>query len=312
MVDAPDGDDDQRTGRLHAMEVAYQHQARRRRQVLMSALVLVVAALGVWIAVATDRRDAAVLFVGLPALLALAIALLPPARSLHGAIASITTFALLLAAILMQEGAICVLLSAPLVYAVTHSVAALTRRLERRQQAAFLLPMLVLLSLEGIVPGLRVAPTQRVEAVAVVDADADEVAARLRAGPELADAHRPLLLRTGMPVPERAQGNGLELGDRWTFDYRGEPIVTEVVSSIDGAVDFALVHDGSKTARWLTWQESSLRWDQRDDGTTEVAVSITFERGLDPSWWFGPVESGFVGAAAEYLLDGLVDERIDR
>ena len=295
-----------------SMEAAYQRAARRQRQVLMSVLVLVVAVFGVWIAVATDRRDAAMLFVGLPALLALAIALLPPARSLHGAIASITTFALLLASILMQEGAICVLLSAPLVFAVTHSVAALTRRLDRRQQTAFLLPLLVLLSLEGIVPGLRLAPTQTVEAVALVTADVDEVAARLEAGPDLADAHRPLLLRTGMPVPERAEGEGLDLGDRWTFDYRGSPITTEVVFSGDGAVDFALVHDGSKTARWLTWEESSLRWEELADGTTEVTVSITFERGLDPSWWFGPVEAGFVGAAAEYLLDGLVDERIDR
>lgn len=285
-------------------------QARRRRQVLMSAIVLAVAVLGVWVAAASGHRDAAVLFVGLPALLALAIALLPPARSLHGAIASITAFVLLLASILMQEGAICVLLSAPLVFAVTHSVAALTRRLERRQQTAFLLPLVVLLSLEGIVPGLRIAPLQTVEATAVVAAAPDTVAARLERGPDLADAHRPLLLRTGMPVPEHAEGDGLDVGDRWEFDYRGSPIVTEVVSSTDGAVDFALVHDGSKTARWLTWEHASLRWTELPDGDTEVAISITFERGLDPSWWFGPVESGFVSAAAEYLLDGLVDDRV--
>jgi hypothetical protein len=283
----------------------------------MGALVLVVAALGVWITAATGRRDAAVLFVGLPALLALAIAFLPPARSLHGAVASVTTFALLLASILLQEGAICVLLSAPLVFAVTHSVAAMTRRLERRQQGAFLLPIVLILSLEGIFPGWRVAPLQTVEAVATVRGDAAEVAARLEGGPDFADAHKPLLLRTGMPVPDHAVGAGLEPGDRWTFDYRGSPIVTEVVARDratvgDGEVAFTVVHDGAKTARWLTWEQATLRWSENGDGTTEVAIAITFERGLDPSWWFGPIENGFVGAAAEYLLDAVIDDRVDR
>jgi hypothetical protein len=289
---------------------------RRRRQVVMSALVLVVAVIGVWITAATGRRDAAVLFVGLPALLALAIALLPPARSLHGAVASITTFALLLASILLQEGAICVLLSAPLVFAVTHSVAAMVRRFERRQQGALLLPIVLILSLEGVLPGWRIAPNQTVEATATVEGGNAEVVARLAEGPDFTEARKPLLLRTGMPVPDQAAGAGLEPGDQWTFDYRGAPIVTEVTSRVqnggDGEVAFTVVHDGAKTARWLTWQDASLRWSDNGDGTTDVAIGITFERGLDPSWWFGPIESGFVGAAAEYLLDAVVDDRVDR
>jgi hypothetical protein len=277
------------------------------RRWLLSGVVLVVAVLGVVIAALTDRRDAAFLFVGVPALLALAIAWSPRSRSLHGTVASGTAFTLLLVAILLQEGAICVLLSAPLVFAVTHTIAALTERLRGRDQAAFVLPLVLIASLEGVMPTWRVAPVQTVDVATVVEASADEVAARLAAGPDFTDARRPLLLRTGFPVPTEAAGAGFAVGDRWTFDYRGRPIVTEVSSVQPGQVGFALVHDGSKTARWLTWRDATLSWDGHTDGTTEVAVSVTFERGLDPSWWFGPVEDAFVRAGATYLLDALVD-----
>lgn len=272
----------------------------------MASLVIGAAAAGVAITYATGRQDAAILFVGLPALLAVGIALRPPARTLHGAVASGTTFALLLAAMLLQEGAICVVLSAPLVFAVTHGIAAATRRLRGRHHAALLVPLLLLASLEGTVPGWRVTPVQTAEVATIVPADVDDVRLALEAGPDLRSARRPLLLRTGFPVPTQATGDGLDLGDRWEFDYRGHPIVTEVAARGDGEVTFALVHDGSKTARWLTWHHATVRWAEHPAGGTEVRIAVTFERGLDPSWWFGPVEDAFVRAGADFLLDGLV------
>jgi hypothetical protein len=285
-------------------------EEERRRRRWLSAAVVVTAVLGVLIADLTDRRDAAVLYVGLPALLAFGIAWSPRPRSLHGAIAAGTTFALLLAAIVLQEGAICVLLSAPLVFAVAHGVAAATRRFGRRGQALLALPLLIA-SLEGIGDGWRVQPVQTVTVARSVAAPTAAVAARLAAGPDFAEADRPLLVRPGFPLPESAEGDGLEVGDRWRFDYRGAPIVTEVVEREEhgqgGAVTFALRHDGSKTARWLTWETATLRWAAGHDGRgSDVAVSVTFERGLDPSWWFGPVEDAFVRAGTTYLLDALV------
>ena len=281
----------------------------RRRRRLMSAVVIVVAAVGVWLAAVSDRLDAAVLFVGLPALLALGIAWRPRARSLHGAVASGTTFALLLASILLREGAICVLLSAPLVFAVAHGVAAATRTLRGKHQAAVLLPLVVLVSLEGLFPAWRVMPEQTVDVRTTVAADAETVTAQIAEGPDFAHARRPLPLRTGFPVPDAASGEGLEVGDRWAFDYRGDAIVTEVTAHTDDAVAFRLVDDQSKTARWLTWHTAELRWDESEDGTTEVALRITFERGLDPSWWFGPVEDVLVRSGAAYLLDALLDAK---
>jgi len=301
-VDEPDG------GWRHGAEeqpVWPSGPSDRRRRTVLSGLVIVVAAIGVWIAAASGRRDAAVLFVGLPALLAFGLAWQPRARSLHSAVGQGTAFALLLAAMLLQEGAICVVLSAPLVFAITHGIAAATRRLSGRRQAAFVLPLVLIASLEGIAPGWRIAPVQTVTVATEVADPPAVVAQRLAAGPTLADAHRPVLLRTGFPVPTEATGDGLDVGDRWTFEYRGKPIVTEVTSRADGEVRFRLVHDGSKTARWLTWHTATLSWAPTSAGGTRVTVAVRFERGLDPSWWFGPVEDAFVRAGATYLLDGL-------
>jgi hypothetical protein len=278
---------------------------------LLAGVVVVTAVLGVLIADLTGRRDAAVLYVGLPALLAFGIAWSPRPRSLHGAVAAGTTFALLLAAILLQEGAICVLLSAPLVFAVAHTVAASPSA--------------------RVAAGRRSSPSRcwwRASRGSPPTGGSSPSRPSPSSGPSppTATPSRPAGRRprprrraptparpSGFPLPSRADGDGLAPGDRWTFDYRGHPIVTEVVDRQErpdgGAVTFALVHDGSKTARWLTWEAATLRWSARADGRgTDVEVAVTFERGLDPSWWFGPVEDAFVRAGTSYLLDGLVGD----
>ena len=90
-------------------------------------MILAAAAVGLLVTIERGHADAAMIFVGLPTLLALAFALAPPARSVHGVVFKGVSIALLLAAVMLHEGAICVVFAAPLVFAVAHGVAAMVQ-----------------------------------------------------------------------------------------------------------------------------------------------------------------------------------------
>jgi hypothetical protein len=281
------------------------------KSIVLSAVCVVVGVFGFAISVATGTADSALLFVGLPTLLALAIAVSRPARSIYGLTFKGITLGLLLAAVLLHEGAICVLFAAPLVYAVGYAIS-LTISIGRRRGhrgAYAVVPIALLLSIEGVVPGWRVAPVQTVTATHTVAIAPAEVAARLSAGPDLAGTPRSWLL-ANMPLPGHTGGNGIGVGDRWIFAFHGDShgpggqLVTEVTHRGPDSVEFQRISDTSIVHRWLDWHTARITW-HAVEGGTEVRMDLTFGRGLDPSWYFGPIEDVMVGAAADYLLDSL-------
>jgi hypothetical protein len=261
------------------------------------------------LAVRDGRADSALLFVGLPVLLAVGLVLMP-GRTTHGRVFSVTTVGLLLAAVVLHEGAICVALAAPLVYAVAHGAVALLNWAERPEKRYALLPipLLLVLALEGT--GARLDPEQAVTETRTVALSADEVARRLTDGPGPAAVRSVPLRMLGVPLPERIEGRGLSPGDRWMFHYPGSAhgsgghTITEVVEAAPGRVEFRVVEDSAITARWLVWRSATMRWKAVGE-RTEVRLSIVYTRRLDPSWYFGPVQQVLMREGAGYLLDAM-------
>ncbi|RLP93619.1 hypothetical protein [Micromonospora sp. CV4] len=261
------------------------------------------------------HADSAVLFVALPVLLAAALAL-TPRRTAHGRVFAATTMALLVAAVALHEGAICVLLAAPLVYAVAHGTTALIRALKdaNRAYAIVAVPLLLLPGLEGSGIAPRLDPEQTVEVARVVGLPVDRVAERLATGPRPTAVRSVPLRLLGVPTPGQVSGDGLDLGDRWMFGYHGSAhgpgghLLAEVENVAPGRVGFRFVEDSSITARWFTWRHAELSWRAIDPGHTEVRVRVDYTRGLDPSWYFGPLQQVLLGAGVGHLLDMLALE----
>jgi hypothetical protein len=278
--------------------------------ILMGLIVAFGAATFVF-AVRTGRADSAVLFVGMPVALAAALAVMP-VRTTHGRVFVLTTIGLLLAAVALHEGAICVILAAPLVYLFAHAATAFIRLLRDGQRYLLLvLPLVLVTAIEGTGETLRVHPVQSVDVVRVVALPVDEVAARIEAGPQPAAVRSVPLRLLSVPAPAHVSGDGLAPGDRWTYAYHGGShgpggqIITEVSSAAPGAIGFTIVADTTINARWLTWQEAAISWRAVDADHTEVRVSATFTRRLDPSWYFGPLQDLLTRQGMAHLLDML-------
>jgi hypothetical protein len=279
---------------------------------ILAGIVAVVGVVAFVAAVTTGRQDSALLFVGLPVLLAVVLVLLP-GRTTHGRVFTTTTVVLLLAAVAFHEGAICVVLAAPLVYLVVHLTTMLVQAVRRANRPYVLLPvpLLLLSGIEGTSPSLRVAPDQVVEVSRVVAMIPAAVYGHLVAGPHPTELRSVPLRLLGMPTPEQVVGDGLDPGDRWLFHYPGSThgpgghTVAQVSGRTGDRIDFTVVQDNAITARWFRWENASIAWQPAGAGHTRVTLRMAFRRGLDPSWYFGPLQEGLMHEGGGHLLDML-------
>lgn len=281
----------------------------RGRLLVILAAVVPVALTATVLAAALGRLDTALFFVGVPALLAVVVGLATTHDSTSQLFQAVTV-ALLLVSAFLHEGALCVLIVSPLVYGVAFAIHALVRSAGPPGGRWSLAGIMVVLALEGAIPGYRVHPVHQVDADRVVAEECSQFVAALERGPEIdPDQDRGWLLGLAQyPTPTTAEGAGLEVGDTWHLAMPAGGIDTVVrtreVTSHGGHLAFDVTADGARTTRWVTLQEGTLGWEQRDEGCV-AEVEITYERDLDPALWFGPISEVFMGAGASAFLAGL-------
>lgn len=275
----------------------------------MLAAVVPVALVATAFSAALGRLDTALFFVGVPTLLALLVGLVPGQDS-SGQVFQAVTIALLFVSAFLHEGALCVLLVSPLVYGVAFAIHGLVRAAARRRTRYSLAGVVVLLALEGAVPGLRISPVHTVSADRVVAQDCADFATALERGPSIdGDTDRGWLLQVAQyPTPTGAHGDGLAAGDAWHLAMPAGGIDTVVRSNemtgAGGRLVFEVTADDARTTRWVTLQEGTLTWEQTDAGC-EAEMEVVYERDLDPAFWFGPISEVFMHAGAAAFLAGL-------
>jgi len=252
----------------------------------------------------------AAMFLGIPAVLAILLALAPKAKTATGGILKGITLALLVVAPLLGEGYLCILFASPLFYIVGIVVGLAMDRQRRKQDATLSCVVLLLLPMcfEGVIPQLTFNRAQSVEARRVVAAPANEIQHALADGPNVRTP-LPLALRIGFPRPLGTWGEGLAVGDTRTIHFagaEGDPpgdLVMRVTERHPGYARFETVSDQSKLTQWVQWTSSEVEWKALDEGHTTVTWRIDFMRQLDPAWYFTPWERAAVKEAAAYLID---------
>ena len=252
----------------------------------------------------------AAMFLGVPAVLAVLLAIAPRAKSVTGGILKGITLALLIIAPLLGEGYLCILVASPLFYLVG-IIVGLVADLQRRRKTATLSCVALLLlplCLEGVFPGLTFNRKQTVEVSRVVALPANLVENCLTRSPDVT-TRLPFALRIGFPTPLWATGEGLAMGDTRTIHFagaEGDPpgdLLMHITERRAGYARFTTVSDRSKVSQWVRWTGSEVTWRPVNQAHTEVTWRITFERQLDPAWYFDPWERVIVKDAARYLIE---------
>lgn len=309
-------------GREHA-EAAARGEPRCGPPRSRTAVAAIIAALAISVLAyrgifAAGLQQTAMLFVGLPALLAITVILFSAPRSATGLACTVVTVGLLVSLIFLGEGMLCVLMSAPIFYGVAIGIARVwdrDREMERTGRIVFsssAILVIALISTEGVTESWSLNREQTVTATRIVHASADDVARAVLEPPRF-DRVMPLTLRAGFPRP-----TAVRIDDkRWTVRMRGgemrldgmEPragdLVLELSESANGLVRWTAVSDDSHMTHFLRWRGATVEWHALDGVTTQVTWTLHYERGLDPSWYFGPWERFVAGMAAGYLIDAV-------
>lgn len=271
-------------------------------------------------------------FIGLPALMAMTLALTPKTRSATGTIVKGLTLALLLSGIVLAEGFVCILMASPLVYLVGILVGApidYARRRRPQQEMRIYsvvgLGMLAL-SMQGVVSGPESRRLETATATRIVTASPSEVRAQLASTPVF-DEDLPLYLRLGFPRPRVAYGRGLARGDVRTIVFGAESpmesmepagaggghthdpapaapaLELEVVATRPGRVVFEPTRDATAFTHWIGWGRSVVEWRSLGEGRTQVTWTLSYRRRLSPAWYFAPWQRYAMRLATGYLLE---------
>lgn len=275
-------------------------------------------------------HQSAAFFIGVPAVLAITLALTPKANSATGMIVKGLTLALLLSGVVFFEGFICILMAAPLFYLVGIVIGIPIDRARRKRQSegrvySIVGVALLLLSVEGVIPAASFSQHEVVRVTRVIDASSSEVRAALASTPTF-HAELPFYLKLGFPRPVAASGSGLRIGDRRTILFGNESpmepmgkshthdhhevaatgggvLELEVARSEKGLAVFKPVEDATAFTHWISWGRSVVEWKAIDGGSTEVIWTLHFERRLSPSWYFGPWQRYAAEKATGYLIE---------
>lgn len=264
----------------------------------------------------TQLDHTAFTFVGIPALLAALITVSPRPSSITGVVMKSTTLAMLIAGTLMGEAIVCLIMAAPLIYAIAFGVARTQERINRTINnrngaalASLLLAIVVgMLAMEGVPAGWESNRVQRVSSTRHISASFSEIRAQL-AAPMAFEQPLPRFFRLGFPTPGATSGSGLRVGDlrtvTMTHGHHPGTLVMKVAESRPGRVVFVPVSDDSYIVHWLSWRSAEVEWHTISENETQVTWTLEYRRRLDPSWYFAPLEQYGVGLAAGYLIETL-------
>ncbi len=306
-----------------------------QKQIIGFILVLAVANIAYRLVYASGAQQTAALYVGVPAVLAIGLALLPRSKSATGVILKCATLAMLIACVVLPEGLLCLLFALPLVALIAVIVGGAidwARNRKKREGPTLMavaLPLLIL-SLEGVI-GSPFDARDRATASITVQATPDAVAEALATPPRF-DADLPVFLTIGFNRPVGAEGSGIEAGDHRVIEFTGgthddhplrlfgltgERSVDHhswmhliVVESAPGRVVFTLDHDMTMLARWVKLEQAVVTWEAIDATTTRVSWSLDYERLLFPTAYFAPLQGYGMGQAAAYLLEAVIVEQL--
>jgi hypothetical protein len=270
-------------------------------------------------------------FIGLPAILAITLALTPRSKSATGMIMKGMTLALLLSGVVLQEGVICILMAAPIFYAVGAAIGVPIdhARKKKRSQVSVVAVLgvaAVIMSLEGVTPATSFPVDDSVTVTRTVSGSVRDVRSALARAPRF-EVELPAYLKLGFPRPVAAHGRGLDVGDRRVITFgdespmepmaaetgrhhhHGTPVVEpgqlvlEVARVEPGRIVFEQVGDQTAYTHWVSLERSIVEWDAVDANTTRIEWTLEFERRLSPAWYFAPWQRYAAKLAAGYLID---------
>ncbi len=275
----------------------------------------------------TRWSESALLYVGLPYLVAVALLVFgrsyrpPGLGSTYWWVMRNSLWVFLASSLVLREGFLCVLFFIPIYVVLVSLVFLAVLAFESAKggwgkSRASLLPLLLLASsMEGVVPELNFPTHFQVSASRTVQMTPTQIRAQLLQPMDIGVARMPLLAL--FPMPYRVETGSLEEGAvhrawfryrRWVFINNHEGMVEiQITQSDDQTISARVVSDATYLSNYLNARSLSLAMDPVDASNTQVTMTFEYDRTLSPAWYFGPLQRRVVEAMADHLISEVIE-----
>jgi len=298
--------------------------ARRRNIYIL--LIIGITSLLIRALISYDFDRTALLYVGIPFLVALALLYVvqkPEQPSLHRYYGHVVMWSLIVmlgTSVILFEGFVCVIMFMPIYFAILflmylfQVLAEYLNHTNKGKHYAHVLPVIILMSaFEGVLPSVSFEREYSVTRELVVDASIQQIQQQL-AQPMHLNVERNWLLSL-FPMPTNIHAGTLSSGDvhkidftyhRWfvTNTHKGH-MKLELTQVEHDYIRTTFLEDTSYIGNYLNLKGTEISFKTIENGGTKVTLTVHYHRFLDPAWYFGPVQEYAIGQTVALLLSEL-------
>jgi len=248
-----------------------------------------------------------ILFIGLPALLAILVSKYSAPTEAYGFMFKVITIFLLISGMFLGEGVACILFAAPIFYFVGFLIILMRNYFIEKDKGKLssfaILPMLFLLAQ---ISDYRTPSTPL--SVEYTKEYSYPVNLEEAFNKKIVLAPLPTALTLGFPVPRKIEGIGASKGDfrKITFESQTKGLGTlhlEIVESEKDRILLRGVTDDTHIGKWMKWNEVEIIVKQTDVNNSILVWKTDFNCKLGPSWYFAPLQKLVVKESTKYLVD---------
>jgi len=287
---------------------------QKKKQFYILVIALLVISLVFRLINDAHLEQTTLLFIGLPAILAVWIVRYTDnPKSAYWAVFRAITLFLLVSAIFLGEGMVCVVVAAPIFYAAGALVVFIRSKIDKDRDdtdepldsGMFALGFFLILMISGLYGDMQEKPMQEITVVKTVASGVS-----LDALEKDVDLMKDLpgFFSLGFPAPINLAGSGLEPGDFRKIQFQsttkgvGE-LQLEIIAHTNDKIVFKTISDDSHIKHWLSWNTVTIALDQLPDGSSQITWTTSFQCELGPAWYFVPIERYAVQLSAQHLLN---------
>ena len=274
-----------------------------------------------------DFDRSALLYIGVPYLVAIALMFVDTSNDgtnwkktyFNAAIRSLVI--MLGSSIILFEGFLCVVMFMPIYFLVillAFLFEALGRYHSKKTMGkthVHVLPLLIIVgALEGVTPSLSFDRQYSITREKVINASVEQIKHQLTKPMDLQKSRAWLLAL--FPMPYNIEAGTLKAGDIHTIDLRYHRwFVTnthqgsmrlQLDKVTDTDIHTSFIQDNSYISNYMKLHGTHLKFTSITPTKTKVSLTIKYQRLLDPSWYFGPLQEYAIGKSALFLLDEVI------
>jgi hypothetical protein len=261
--------------------------------------------------------NSALLYLGVPIIISLtSLFISKTSKYLVSKTILIISLLLLLSALILQEGFVCVAMAAPIFYLVgIFSAISIKKAKQKNKLYSSGLILLILLSFEGVSNKTTFNRYNEVSYTKTIPLSIAKIKHNLSNSIEF--DNKPSGLLKLFPMPVKINAGSLNEGDIHTVDYvynkwiTSNPTYGSMQITLEEVSDFRVktsIEDESYLSSYIELHGTEINFLPISDNQTKITLTIKFDRLLDPYWYFEPIERFALKKKAKFLIEEIMEK----